>query len=147
MSNRNYVFDPVNNSLTITKAFAEKLQDPSSMEYAFFRAIKADNPSIAVYKRTHITKSGTVNKNKKLTYENMIAYMKLLPNSEKYLTVFDSLRTCANLLSISPYVVVSKWFVEQFPKYREDPVFYLTNEPKIISAEIYIKKVERAKAA
>jgi len=140
MKNNSCVFDPITNTLTITKAFADALSNPASAEYQLYRQIKADNPTVAVRKRTHKTSSGYVNQYKKLTYENMEAFIELLPNAEELLGVFNSLRTCANLVSTSPYTLVRTWFVEQFPLYRQAPLFYLTADVVVLSPEKYLNE-------
>lgn len=140
MKNNSCVFDPITNTLTITKAFADALSNPASAEYQLYRQIKADNPTVAVRKRTHKTSSKYVNQYKKLTYENMEAFIELLPNAEELLSVFNTLRTCANLVSTSPYKLVRTWFVEQFPKYNLDPLFYLTADVVVLSPEKYLNE-------
>ena len=142
MKTRNYIYNPAENSITITKAFADALQDPRSKEYSILRAIKADNPTITVRMRTHKTKSGHVNANKLLTYSNMVAYMDLLPRAEEYLTAFGKLLTCANITCLSPYAVVRNWFVDQFPKYRTDPMFYLTNDVDVLPTDKYLTEAK-----
>lgn len=144
MKYRDLVFDAISNTLTISKTFADKVSDPSSDEYKLFRQIKADNPSLTVCKRTHRTSSKYVNQYKKLTYENMEAFIELLPNAEELLSVFNTLRTCANLVSTSPYTLVRTWFVEQFPKYNLDPLFYLDTNVKVLSPDEYIKEMKKA---
>lgn len=140
MKRHDFSFDAVSTTITITKAFADKLSDPNSEEYKLLRQIKADYPSLTVCRRTHRTKSNFVNQYKKLTYENMEAFIELLPNAEELLSVFNTLRTCANLVSTSPYTLVRTWFVEQFPLYRQDPMFYLTADVVVLSPEKYLKE-------
>jgi hypothetical protein len=70
----------------------------------------------------------------------MEAFIELLPNAEELLSVFNTLRTCANLVSTSPYTLVRTWFVEQFPLYRQDPMFYLTADVVVLSPEKYLKE-------
>ena len=142
MKTRDYLYNPCDNTITITKAFAEKLQNPNSEESKIYRAIKADNPTITVRMRTHKTKSGHVNANKLLTYSNMVAYMELLPRAEEYLTAFGKLLTCANITCLSPYAVVRNWFVDQFPKYRTDPMFYLTNDVDVLPTDKYLTEAK-----
>lgn len=144
MKNNPCVFDPITNTLTITKAFADKLSDPKSKEYKLYRQIKTDNPTVAVCKRTHKTSSGYVNQNKKLTYENMEAFIELLPKADELMKVYNYLRTCANLMCASPYKVVRTWFVEQFPLYNRNPLFYLTADVVVLSPDEYIKEVKDA---
>ncbi len=142
MKTRDYLYNPCDNTITITKAFAEKLQNPNSEESKIYRAIKADNPSIVTVQRTHKTKSGHVNASKLLTYSNMVAYMELLPRAEEYLTAFNNLLTCANITCLSPYAVVRNWFVNQFPKYRTDPMFYLTNDVDVLPTDKYLTEAK-----
>lgn len=144
MKTRNYIYNPCENSITITKAFAEALQNPNSEEYKIFRAIKADNPTIIVRQRTHKTKSDHVNKNKNLSYENMRAFIELLPEAEDYMAAFNTVRAMAEATSLSPYSMVSKWFVEQFPLYRKDPMVYLYDEVTVIAPEQVFDKEEVA---
>lgn len=142
MKRRDFSFDAITGTVTVTKAFADKLSNPASEEYKLLRQIKADYPSLAITKRTHRTKSNFVNQYKKLTYENMEAFISLLPNADELLGVFNSLRTCANLVSTSPYTLVRSWFVAQFPLYRQDPMFYLTADVVVLAPEKYLKEVK-----
>ena len=144
MKTRDYLYNPCDNTITITKAFAEKLQNPNSEESKIYRAIKADNPTIVTVQRTHKTKSGHVNQNKRLTYDNMVAFMELLPNAEEYLTAFNNLLRCANLVCLSPYTAVRNWFMDQFPLYRRDPLFYLTNVISVIPYDKYLDEEKEA---
>ena len=144
MKNNPCVFDPITNTLTITKAFADALSNTDSAEYQLYRQIKADNPTVAVRKRTHKTSSGYVNQYKKLTYENMEAFIELLPQADELMRVYNYLRTCANLMCASPYKLVRTWFVEQFPLYNRNPLFYLTADVVVISPDEYIKEVKEA---
>ena len=144
MKTRDYIYNPCENTITITKAFAEALQNPNSDESKLFRAIKADNPSIVVRQRTHKTKSDHVNKNKNLSYENMKAFIELLPEAEDYLNAFNAVRAMASTTSLSPYSMVSKWFVKQFPLYRKDPMVYLYDKVAVIAPEQIFDKEEDA---
>ena len=143
MKNNSCVFDPITNTLTITKAFADALSNPSSDEYQLYRQIKMDNPTVAVRKRTHKTSSGYVNQYKKLTYENMEAFIELLPKADELMKVYNYLRASANLCA-SPYKAVRTWFVEQFPLYNRNPLFYLTADVVVLSPDEYIKEVKDA---
>ncbi len=144
MKTRDYIYNPCDNTIIITKAFAEAIQDPNSDEYKIFHAIKADNPTIVVRQRTHKTKSNHVNKNKNLTYENMIAFMELLPEAEQYLNAFNAVHAMADTMSLSPYSMVSKWFVEQFPLYHKNPMVYLYDNVSVIALEKVFGKEEKA---
>ena len=143
MKNNSCVFDPITNTLTITKAFADALSNPDSAEYQLYRQIKADNPTVAVRKRTHRTSSGYVNQYKKLTYENMEAFIELLPQADELMRVYNFLRVSTNLCA-SPYKAVRSWFVEQFPLYNRNPLFYLTADVVVLSPDKFISETEEA---
>ena len=144
MKNNSCVFDPITNTLTITKTFADKLSDPSSDEYKLFREIKADNPSLAVRKRTHKTSRGYVNQYKKLTYANMEAFIELLPQADELMRVYNFLRASADKMCGSPYKAVRTWFVEQFPLYNTNPLFYYTADVVVLSPDSYISEAKKA---
>lgn len=144
MKTRDYIYNPCENTITITKAFAEALQNPTSDEYKIFHAIKADNPAITIRMRTHKTKAGYKNQFNKLTYENMEDYISLIPNSTELLKAYNTLKACANLFRKSPYKAVRDWFVAQFPKYIEDPMFHLAGVQNIVSIDRYLEEPKEA---
>ena len=94
MKRHDFSFDAVSTTITITKAFADKLSDPNSEEYKLLRQIKADYPSLTVCRRTHRTKSNFVNQYKKLTYENMEAFIELLVYNNRIMYKFKGFRVC-----------------------------------------------------
>ena len=65
------------------------------------------------------------------------------------------IRYDAGLIQPSAYAAVRSWFVAQFPKYRKDPIFYLTNAvvpiteiaPFVAAAEKGEAKSERKEVA
>ena len=71
-------------------------------------------------------------------------HAELLPEAEEYLTVFNNLLRCAKIVSSSPYTAVRNWFVDQFPLYRQDPLFYLTNEISVIPYDKYLDEEKEA---
>ena len=136
-----YKMDFASKTLTITKAFAEAAADPNSAEYRLMRTFQKDIPGLKIVRRTHKTpakyktKNGDViycNQYKHLTYENMEQFISMLPNSEEVETVYNSLRYGLGLPQPNTYSAVRNWFIQQFPQYRKNPLFYLENEVKVI---------------
>lgn len=136
-----YKMDFASKTLTITKAFAEAAADPNSAEYRLMRTFQQDIPGLKIVRRTHKTpakyktKNGDViycNQYKHLTYENMEQFISMLPNSEEVETVYNSLRYGLGLPQPNTYSAVRNWFIQQFPQYRKNPLFYLENEVKVI---------------
>ena len=85
------------------------------------------------------------NQFKNLTYDNMEIFIEALPNHEEYLTEFKFARYHASKLQTSGYVLVRRWFAAQFPKFRENPMFYLHNHPNLISFADIKEQVENEK--
>ena len=151
--NAGYKLDLATQTLTITSDFADAANDPANAEYKLVQQFLADFPSLKIVKRTHTSpthydnKDGSRTKNnqfKNLTYKNMESFISALPDSDKYMDAYKRVRDTAELMCPSPYAIVRKWFVEQFPKYRTDPLFYLDNEPELINFSVFkaFKKME-----
>ena len=126
-------------TLTITKDFAEKANNPKSEECQIIKAFQADFPTMKVKQRTHRTPAKyhtaegevlTRNKRKGLTYERMERFIDALPRAEEYRAQYDFIKANA----INPYDLTSKWFVAQFPFFRTNPLFYLNDKSKIVPA-------------
>ena len=148
-----YKVDFTNNTITITAAFAKAMNNPASEEYKIVAQILKDFPNMEITHRTHKTpttytskstgKKTRCNQLKNLKYENMEGFIKGLPNNEKYLTAYNFLKNCGSLPQTSRYTVVRKWFVAQFPEFRENPLFYLYNEVDIINIAPYIEEEQK----
>lgn len=153
MKKRAYTLDVVNNTLTITADFADALNDPTSAESKLIRQFKHDYPKLIIKRKTHDRPTCYRNsdgsktsyqKNKNLTYERMEQFMGALPNGAEYLTAYRELRGKAEAMCVAPYAAVSAWFMEQFPKFRKNPLFYVKeeNSPKIIDFSTVLAKAK-----
>ena len=150
----NFKMDFTTKTLTITKTFADKASNPASKEYQILTQFQKDFPTLKIIRKTHKTpskyktKSGeeySCNQYKNLSYKNMELFMKALPegeSKEKILEAYDFLRNGSGSVQTSTYKTVREWFVEQFPKYRKDPLFYLTNEVEPIDAKPIIDRLK-----
>lgn len=148
-----YKFDAVKATLTISAAFAKELQDPKTDEYALAHQILADFPGTRIVKRTHKTPGGyqnsdgsvtARNKNKNLTYDRMEQYINALPNNEAYLEEYYTIKNVASAARANGYAIVRKWFEEQFPMFRTNPLFYLTHTAKVIDAATFSQEFDNA---
>ena len=144
-----FVFDAVSRTLTITSKFAEMMNNPTSDEYQLVTQFQKDFPGLRIAKRTHrtptryTTKSGeTYNRNqfKDLTYDRMEKFMRVLPQGEAYLTEYNTVKEFAEVVKHNGYPIVRKWFVEQFPEFRKNPLFYLNNSPLVLHGSTFIQK-------
>ena len=155
---KNYKFDFTTKTLTITKAFADEAENPTTEEYAILMKFQQDFPNLKIVRKTHKTpskyhtKSGEVynyNQYKNLSYENMERFIKALPEGEsktKVLEAYNFLRNHAGFIQTNAYKKVREWFVEQFPLYRKDPLFYIKNEVNVIEINTFTEHQEKKNA-
>ncbi len=137
-----YKMDFASKTLTLTKAFADACADPNSKEYEILTRFQRDFPDLKIVRKTHKTPTKYHNANgettrcnqfKHLTYENMERFMKSSKDNSEYLNVFYSLRDDMSLVQYNRYFIVRSWFAAQFPKYKEDPLFYVNNKVDVIT--------------
>ena len=140
-----YKLDVVNKTLTISKAFADVIANPTDEceEYALYTRLMQEIPGLTVVRKTHRTPTkctssrGEVfkcNQFKNLKYENMERFMAALPDNEIYFEQYSFLRYSAAYVQTNRYALVRDWFIAQFPEFRKNPLFYLYNKPEIIKA-------------
>ena len=142
-------FNPISRTLTVSAKFAEMMNNPEREEYKLVVKFQEDFPGLQIAKRTHrtptryTTKSGeTYNHNqfKNLTYDRMEKFMSVLPQKEAYLTEYNTVKAFAIAAKGNGYPLVRKWFVEQFPEFRKNPLFYLNNSPLVLHGSTFIQK-------
>ena len=143
-------FNPITRTLTVSAKFAEMMNNPENEEYKLAVKFQEDFPGLQIAKRTHrtpthyTTKSGeTYNRNqfKDLTYDRMEKFMSVLPQREAYLTEYNTVKAFACAAKDNGYPIVRKWFVEQFPEFRKNPLFYLNNSPLVLHGSTFIESV------
>lgn len=148
-----YNLDAVNKTLTITAGFAKAMQTIGSKEYSLYIRLMDEIPGLAVVRKTHktpkhyISASGEksrCNQFKHMTYQNMENFINALPQKEAFMREFTFLRDIAAKVQTNRYALVRKWFVEQFPKFRENPMFYLTNTVDVVKGAEVIEEDQAA---
>lgn len=151
-----FSFDVVSQTLTITAKFAAMMNNPESEEYKLVAKFRNDFPNLRIAKRTHksathyTTKSGekfNCNQFKNLTYDRMEKFLSRIPNGATYQKEYECVKGFATDLNGNGYPIVRKWFVEQFPEFRKNPLFYLNNSPKLISGIAFLNKETSAPEA
>ena len=144
-----YKVDFTTRTITITAEFEKAMSNPEAAEYKIIRQLCADFPGMRIVKRTHRTPTHYTSKNgeksacnpyKNLTYEKMERFMDALPNGAEYRKQYDFLKSPAAAIQTNGYSTVREWFIAQFPLYRKNPLFYLTETPKIISGVDFAKQ-------
>lgn len=149
-----FSFDVISQTLTITAQFAKMMNEPESDEYKLVQRFRKDFPNLTIAKKTHksathyTTKSGekfNCNQFKNLKYENMERFMDGLPGAEAYRKEYDFIKDYASRVQTNGYKLVRMWFVEQFPHFRKNPLFYVYNTPELVKASEVIAKEAEAK--
>ena len=143
-----YKLDLATKTLTITKAFEDAVNTGKGPEYRLLKQLQRDFRDLTIIRKTHKRPSHYVNKDgeitrrnqfKNLSYEHMEQFISGLPNNEKYFAEYQYLRDCASKPQRNRYALVRKWFTTQFPRFRDDPLFYLEKAPEIVKAEDIVR--------
>ena len=138
-----YRLDVVSKTLTISKAFADAIANPTSAEYKLYTRLMKEIPGLTVVRKTHRTPTSytssrgekfSCNQFKNLKYENMERFMAALPDNEAYFEQYSFLRYSAACVQTNRYALVRDWFIAQFPEFRKNPLFYLYNKPILVRA-------------
>lgn len=142
--NTGYKLDFATKTLTITKDFNDKAQDPASTEFGILMNLQNSIPGLAVIRKTHATPTKYTSKStgekfncnqfKNLTYKNMETFIMGLPAAEAYMNEYLFLKNYAAEVQTNGYTIIRRWFVAQFPDFRKNPLVYLTTQPAVVSA-------------
>ena len=151
-----YKFNPITRTLVMSAGFAHAISDIRSDEYNLYKQMLADIPDLQVERKTH--EKPTSYKDKKngkrtsyyptkgLTIKKMEQFMNALPEGKKFLDEYNKLKAVADICP-SPYAVIRRWFEAQFPKYRENPLFYVNNSVEVIDFAEYLEAMKQSKEA
>ena len=64
-----------------------------------------------------------------------------LPNGKQYMEEYKFLKERAAIVQTSRHNVVKKWFLAQFPDFRKNPLLYVYQNPKVVSAEQFVTQI------
>ena len=103
--------DTTNGTLYVSKSFQNNANYYGTTEYRKMNEILAVYPDmkIELYVAT---------RKKRLTYEMMEAFIRIMPDAEKNYTEYKRVRKMSVAYK-SPYKFVEDWFAKQFPYYGE----------------------------
>lgn len=142
-----FKFDVVSQTLTISAKFDEQMENPMSEEYKLVMQFRADFPNLTIARKTHktpshyTTKSGekfNCNQFKNLTYDRMEKFIAALPQNEEYMREYTVVKNFGTSVNGNGYPLVREWFMAQFPEFRKNPLFYLSNTPQIVMASTFM---------
>ena len=141
---KGYTLNLTAKTLTITKAFEDAIAKGTGEAYELYTKFLRDIPGLTVERKTHATPTKYTSKStgekfncnqfKNLKYENMEKFMMGLPNGEVYMNEYLFLRNYAADIQTNGYTLIRRWFVAQFPNFRKNPLYYINNQPAVVSA-------------
>ena len=109
------------NTVIMNYKFAAAAAKYGTKENVLMKSIREDFPGM-----TEVIVSGReqtkAKSNTRLTYKNMEQYIRAHENADELMDVFDTVRMLSAPLA-SPYKYVCDWFHDQFPNYKDVPVF------------------------
>lgn len=114
-------------TLTITKAFAAMAMKENTAEANLMKHMKELVPDLKVSYKTHYCR--TPHPYKGLTSHKIERYISLFENASELMETYEVIRSIAETQP-NPHNFVCKWFLTQFPDYREIPKI---REGKIIA--------------
>ena len=118
-------------TLTITKAFAALAMRPNTAEANLLAEMKNLFPDLKISYRTHYC--GKPHPYKGLTYKRMETYIKEHENADELMVAFKAVKKIAEA-QMNPHNFVCKWFLRQFPEYRDIPK--IDKDGKIVAKEL-----------
>ena len=118
----------------VTKAFQKQASIFGTEEFKLWRAYKGMFPE-AVMVTKSIKKNPDRKTNRNLTYENMEKFLKTLPDSERLLQEFETVKT-RSCVKTSPYRFTLEWFEATASKYGSYGSFVEETEEKRQVAEV-----------
>lgn len=105
-------------TLTITKAFAAKAMLPNTDEANLILNMRTLLPDLRISYKTH--SGSTPHPFKGLSYKKMANYISCYENAVELMEAFRAIKKIAAVQPNAHYYVC-KWFMTQFPDYREIP--------------------------
>ena len=118
---KGYKIDFANRVMTVNYKFAKAAAQYGSPEYKLMKTVLAEIPDMEVVEMAG-RQNKTCHHDKHLTYKNMEIYISGKPNADELMAAYWIART-ESAPQTSRYAHVRKWFVGQFPEYREVSAF------------------------
>ena len=106
-----YNYDAINNTVTISAAFAKKASQVGSAEYDIMLKLRKDYPNLKVVREEKTGKA-------QLTYKTMEEFINLHRNKDELKKAFEGAKTLSKFHSM-PFSFVKKWFENKFPYFKE----------------------------
>ena len=114
-----YTYDALNDSLTITEAFAKRASVMHSAEYEIILEFRATHPGRPI---NLADKKTSNNRPLKLSFKQMGAFIAKCRDAEARTARFEQIKALSKVQP-SPYAYVKIWFLDNYANYSEQPEF------------------------
>ena len=114
--NAGYTIDFANNTITLTKAFAQRAKNPSSTEFRELAKLHKDLPDFTITMRTAVI-TAEKETHGGLTFEWMTDYIKNYKD-EIAVAEFEEVKKFYKMMN-GYYGKVKAWFLNKYPNYQE----------------------------
>lgn len=118
-----YTYDALNDSLTITEAFAKRASVMHSAEYEIILEFRATHPGRPI---NLADKKTSNNRPLKLSFKQMGAFIAKCRDAEARTARFEQIKALSKVQP-SPYAYVKTWFLDNYANYSEQPEFDADN--------------------
>lgn len=122
MKTNSYNYDALNNTLTMTKAFARKASQLNTSEYKTLLQLRNDNPGMKIVMKESNNKSASKNTASGITFKQMETFISQCRDSEPRLNTYERVKALSKVQR-SPYKYVKDWFLTNYANYADEPVF------------------------
>ena len=114
-----YTYDALNDSLTITEAFAKRASVMHSAEYEIILEFRATHPGRPI---NLADKKTSNNRPLKLSFKQMGEFIAKCRDAEARTARFEQIKALSKVQP-SPYAYVKTWFLDNYANYSEQPEF------------------------
>ena len=118
-----YTYDALNDSLTITEAFAKRASVMHSAEYEIILEFRATHPGRPI---NLADKKTSNNRPLKLSFKQMGEFIAKCRDAEARTARFEQIKALSKVQP-SPYAYVKTWFLDNYANYSEQPEFDADN--------------------
>ena len=114
-----YTYDALNDTLTITEAFAKRASVLHSAEYELIREFRATHPGRPI---NLADKKSPNNRPLKLSFKQMGEFIAKCRDAKERTARFEQVKALSKVQP-SPYAYVKTWFLDNYANYSEQPEF------------------------
>lgn len=134
MKNQNYKIDWTNNTITMTKKFAEEANQYGTTAYNLLMDVRSKGFQVVVRKAAPRKACPS-----RMTFRQMEIYLSCLTNPDERLAQLHTVMA-ESKSQTNPYEHVRKWFNQNYPNFTDIPV--LDSNNRIIASPVKLLPAE-----